>query len=156
MKKLTNIVSILTFTLFLAACSNETPKVAEEPAVTPPIVGSDKDEHGCIASAGYTWSALKNECIRLFESGIRLDPQAAIADKTVSAFIVFKSHEDDLNAEVYMPGEGAPRLFVKQANNKDGDAGTWKEGDMTLRYSKNMYILDDPTGKTLYQGSMDK
>ena len=36
------------------------------------LVGNDKDEHGCIASAGYTWSELLQECIRPFEKGIKL------------------------------------------------------------------------------------
>lgn len=152
MKNLIKTFSIIALSCSLAACSQPTPKVVEEPAVTPPIVGADKDEHGCIASAGYIWSALRNECIRLFESGIRLDPQEAIADKTVSAFIVFKNETEDKTAEVYLPGEGGPRIYVKQANNMEGDEGTWKEGNMTLRFQKGMYILDDPTGKTLYKG----
>ncbi len=33
----------------------------------PPVVGDDKDSHGCIASAGYTWSATDNKCIRAWE-----------------------------------------------------------------------------------------
>ncbi len=35
-------------------------------------VGSDKDANGCIGSAGYQWSKLKNECIRTFELPIQL------------------------------------------------------------------------------------
>jgi len=31
------------------------------------IVGNDKDIHGCIASAGYTWCAKKGKCIRPWE-----------------------------------------------------------------------------------------
>lgn len=31
------------------------------------IVGGDKDEHGCIGSAGYTWCEVKGACIRLWE-----------------------------------------------------------------------------------------
>ncbi len=31
------------------------------------IVGGDKDEHGCIGSAGYTWCEEKGSCIRLWE-----------------------------------------------------------------------------------------
>lgn len=48
-----------------------------EPAQTPPpMVGNDADEHGCKASAGYRWSVLRNECIRIFEAGVRLDPSS--------------------------------------------------------------------------------
>ncbi len=31
------------------------------------IVGSDKDEHGCIGSAGYTWNEESNQCVRAWE-----------------------------------------------------------------------------------------
>lgn len=31
------------------------------------IVGDDRDGHGCIASAGYTWSEVQKDCIRLWE-----------------------------------------------------------------------------------------
>jgi hypothetical protein len=34
---------------------------------TSPIVGGDKDEHGCIGSAGYSWCAVKNKCLRVWE-----------------------------------------------------------------------------------------
>lgn len=32
-----------------------------------PIVGGDRDEHGCIGSAGYVWCEVQQDCIRLFE-----------------------------------------------------------------------------------------
>ena len=32
-----------------------------------PVVGGDKDEYGCIGSAGYTWCAELNKCIRSWE-----------------------------------------------------------------------------------------
>lgn len=31
------------------------------------VVGNDKDEHGCIASAGYQWCASQQQCIRPWE-----------------------------------------------------------------------------------------
>lgn len=31
------------------------------------MVGGDKDEHGCIGSAGYTWCETKQKCIRQWE-----------------------------------------------------------------------------------------
>ena len=33
------------------------------------LVGGDKDEHGCIPSAGYTWCESKEECLRPWEDG---------------------------------------------------------------------------------------
>lgn len=31
------------------------------------IIGGDRDEHGCIGSAGYSWCAIKNKCLRVWE-----------------------------------------------------------------------------------------
>ena len=50
----------------LGACSDKAPEQnasAQEPAA----VGSDRDEHGCITSAGYRWCATENECVRPWE-----------------------------------------------------------------------------------------
>ncbi|VVB80194.1 Uncharacterised protein [uncultured archaeon] len=31
------------------------------------VVGGDKDEHGCIGSAGYSWCEVKQKCLRSWE-----------------------------------------------------------------------------------------
>ncbi len=31
------------------------------------LVGGDKDEHGCIGSAGYSWCEAKQKCLRIWE-----------------------------------------------------------------------------------------
>ncbi|MBK9081680.1 MAG: hypothetical protein IPL88_06160 [Rhizobiales bacterium] len=36
-------------------------------AQTPPLVGGDRDAHGCIGSAGYTWCAREAQCVRPWE-----------------------------------------------------------------------------------------
>lgn len=36
-------------------------------ATTLPMVGGDRDAHGCIGSAGYVWSAPMGQCIRTWE-----------------------------------------------------------------------------------------
>lgn len=45
--------------------------VTDNPVLSPTkqMVGSDKDEHGCIGSAGYSWCESKNKCLRIFEEG---------------------------------------------------------------------------------------
>jgi hypothetical protein len=78
------IVSIIT-TAFIA-CSPKivvttaTPEplaTIESPAVEPEIElevdGGTTDEHGCIPSAGYQWSEILKECIRIWETGIKLE-----------------------------------------------------------------------------------
>ena len=42
----------------LAACTS---------ASQPRRVGADRDKHGCIGSAGYTWSEELGQCIRPWE-----------------------------------------------------------------------------------------
>ncbi len=37
------------------------------PPPTGPRVGGDRDEHGCIGSAGYSWCARENRCVRPWE-----------------------------------------------------------------------------------------
>ena len=34
---------------------------------TTPIVGNDRDSHGCIGSAGYSWCEIKQKCLRSWE-----------------------------------------------------------------------------------------
>ena len=33
----------------------------------PQAIGNDRDEHGCLASAGYTWSEVQKDCIRFLK-----------------------------------------------------------------------------------------
>jgi putative hemolysin len=50
MKKLFFILGIM---LFIVACT--------------PKIGGDKDIHGCIGSAGYSWCEAKQKCLRIWE-----------------------------------------------------------------------------------------
>ena len=70
---------------FLAGCGNSREKNAAAETEKTEIVGDDKDEHGCIASAGYTWSEVQKDCIRLWEKGVRL---ASVDDAENTLFIV--------------------------------------------------------------------
>jgi hypothetical protein len=126
------------------ACTQNTPVPSN-----PPAAGGDQDEHGCKGSAGYTWSALRNECIRLFESGIRLHAEAKSLDTTMSAFVVFPQDGSDAKAEVYLPGY--PKGFMLTKITQEG-AGSWTGDTLTLNYWKGMYMLEGKSGVVLYQG----
>lgn len=69
--------------------------------------GGDKDKHGCIGSAGYTWSEVQKDCIRLFEKGIRVEA----VDSNNSAFIVFS--KDSTLAEVFLPLEMKSKVLKR-------------------------------------------
>ena len=47
----------------LSGCSTD----KELNSDTRPLVGSDRDEHGCIGSAGYLWCEHTNQCERPWE-----------------------------------------------------------------------------------------
>ena len=55
----------------LTGCGNGGKKEAEtsERKEKEAVVGSDKDEHGCIASAGYTWSEVQKDCMQWMMPG---------------------------------------------------------------------------------------
>lgn len=61
MKKMMLIVFI---SMVLIACSKEPIPINYE---KPLIVGGDKDEHGCIGSAGYSWCEPQQKCLRVWE-----------------------------------------------------------------------------------------
>lgn len=108
-------------------------------------VGGQKDEHGCLIAAGYTWSQVKKECVRIFESGIRLNPQDTSLDQTTSAFIIF--NEEQTVAELFLPFEKGSLLL-----ERTGAEGNyqWKYGDYALSVWKG-YVLT-VGNKTLYHG----
>jgi hypothetical protein len=118
------------------------------------LVGNDRDSHGCIASAGYTYSSLRNECIRIFETGVSMDPKAPELDKSMGAFVVLaKENQETENAEIYVPTD-MKAIALKPV--KDNGAGTWSNEKYTLRQWKGVYTLEDSTGRLLYQGSVLK
>lgn len=136
--------------LFMACNQNSSPKTVQpstsEPA--PPMVGADQDAHGCKPSAGYQWSVLKNDCIRLFEAGVRLNPKAQGLDQTSSAFIVFKSEKETHDVEVFLPAGGASRLLSMAA----GKNNVWQADTLSLSLEHGEYALFGQNHKLLYQG----
>lgn len=142
-----------TFTLSIAAlafaaCNNSTPQQtdnAAEELTTPQqemLEGGDRDEHGCIGSAGYTWSALRGECIQVFEVGTRLNPVDVEQEEAViSAFIVSKEG-DNSQVELFITGEDQNLILKKEAD------GTFKNGKYTYNAQTNELSVD---GKVAYK-----
>ena len=91
------------------------------------VVGIDKDENGCVTSAGYKWSVLKNTCIRPFEVGVRLNPAAEIkaGDPVVSAFVVLEEKEEN-KAELYVPNEKNSILLERKSEKEPYTNNDWK------------------------------
>lgn len=130
-----------------AACNNATPNQSENTTETPevtqevPMVGGDRDEHGCIGSAGYTWSALRGECIQVFEVGTRLNPvEVKGNDAVISAFIVSKDG-DNSQVELFITNENQNPILKHEAD------GTYKGGKYLYNPKKQELSID---GKVTY------
>jgi hypothetical protein len=83
-------------------------------------VGSDRDKHGCIHSAGYTWSEINKTCLRPFE----LNNQLFNADRTFIAAVNISNNGE--KAEVF---------------SKEGYFLMSKKNDSTYLHSKAILIL---------------
>ncbi len=126
-------------------------KTETAPTIEAPNVGGDRDRHSCITSAGYQWSVVKNECIRIFESGIRLNAVAANLDKTFAGYAVFKSDTDKAQAELFLVGEKRPPILTRIGKD---DSNIWKNDAYTLTLNKDTYSLEDSKKTLLYQGKV--
>lgn len=104
------------------------------------MVGNDADEHGCKGSTGSTWSVVKNECIRVFEDGKRLNAAVSGMDATLSAFAVFKTSPQDSLAEVFIPWRNGGILLARKENN------SWANDSLTLTLLQNKFVLQSTSG----------
>jgi hypothetical protein len=80
-----------------------------------PKAGSDKDSQGCKSSAGYTYSKLKKECIRVFEQKIKLNEVDPTKSYTSIVAVIFS--QDKKNAELFIADE-KESVILKRTGNK--------------------------------------
>lgn len=110
------------------------------------VVGTDKDAHGCVGSAGYRWSKLREECVRVFEEGYRLNSIEELKGESIvkSAFVLFE--EDGDRAELFLPNEEEAVMLTRE---KEGSP--YKGGNWSLELNKK-YSLKN-SGQLLYAGA---
>lgn len=99
------------------------------------VLGNDKDENGCVASAGYRWSIIKEECIRPLEECYRLNSIEQLESESdiKSVFVVFE--EDGNRAELFLPNSTKSIMLKKDTKN-----GPYKDGHWSL-FAQNGYKL---------------
>ncbi|WP_419494951.1 hypothetical protein [Chryseobacterium bernardetii] len=98
------------------------------------VLGGDKDAHGCIGSAGYTYSQIKKDCVRTFEQKIKLKEVATKGDYI--AAVIFS--KDKKNAEVFVKDGESRSIILTRA----GKAKVWKKDGYVLSpYKKNGFQL---------------
>ena len=124
--------------------ANETPKDSS--------VVNDKDEHGCLASAGYVWSKINKECIKAF-TGVPLNPVANpdSEDESLSAYVLFS--EDGNQAEVFLPKETNSIVLTRSTEGKpwifeDWQLVPWK-GFVLKKANENKFAGDGIPGKKI-------
>jgi hypothetical protein len=130
----------LATVLFFASCNSEKTSKSTVDTVTKneiktdtpaedevPLVGADKDEHGCIGSAGYTYSKIKKDCVRVWETGIQLEQLDKNAEAIFSATII--PADDESKVELFAVGEKESLILNKDAASKE------------TTYTANNYVL---------------
>jgi hypothetical protein len=95
------------------------------------IVGNDRAKHGCIGSAGYTYSTIKNNCIQVFAQKIKLKEVDSSKTSTFMAAVIFST--DYKKAEVFLKGYKEGQLLTR--TGKKGNY-IWKKDDLELSYKK--------------------
>lgn len=139
----------------LTGCGNGGKKEAEtsERKEEEAVVGSDKDEHGCIASAGYTWSEVQKDCIRLWEKGVRMN---AVDDAGKTLFLVFSP--DSTQVELFFSEEGVSNEILDRRglpaggyawNVEDDDTKNVRleDGEWTVSQRGRLIYQEDANGK---------
>ncbi|WP_288377144.1 hypothetical protein [Chryseobacterium culicis] len=101
------------------------------------VVGGDRDAHGCIGSAGYTYSQIKKDCVRTFEQKIKLTEVSPKGSSTSMAAVIFS--KDMKKAEVFVKDADSGSIILTRAGGK---AKAWKkDGYVLVPFKKNGYQL---------------
>jgi hypothetical protein len=112
---ITFLIVVLTTSFFLGKINTEILPVDQEVETNPDqTVGGDRDEHGCIGSAEYSWCEDKKKCLRPWEEPCT---QKEGADKKSITESLLQKHNW---------GEGEIEVFV-QRNIGDYASGLVKE-----------------------------
>lgn len=121
--------------------SQTTEKSAE---ITPPLVGGDVDKHGCKPSAGYTFSTIKNDCIRIFEQDIQLIEATPKQSHLSIVAVIFS--KDKRKAEIFVPNMDSSLILIRK-----GRKLKWKGNNYELSKMKD-YVLKK-ANKVIFRGN---
>lgn len=130
------VVLILSFLLYQRQDKNSeqgevvaTPVFSDE-AVSPVLIGGEKDEHGCLVAAGYSWCEIKNKCLRMWEEKCD-DVASAVPSveteenllKIIKELLIAKhgANANSLNVTV----SGNSGVYAKGGASGEGGGGIW-------------------------------
>ncbi len=133
-----------SFLSIIISCNNNEQNSASNP--TPKeALGGDSDEHGCKGSAGYQWSALRNECIRIFEAGVGLSPMSDKVDTNLAVFAVFSTDANRKKVELFVPSE-KPIIMDKT----EGKNNWQNERFILSEPTPQQLVLEDKSNNIMY------
>lgn len=120
----------------LSACSTDSSitTLPLEPGL-PVAVGSDRDAHGCIGSAGFSWSEVLGECVQPFNVGKHLLPIEKPNDGSAvfATYVIFS--KDGNRAEVSSIDKRLNGILTRAEGQK-----VWKRDGVVL--SENAGLLE--------------
>ena len=107
--------------------------VCKVPAVQGPMVGGGTDEHGCLVSAGQSFSKIKNGCVQVFDvADVRLaDPDNA----ALAIYGIFSA--DKSRVEIFWSSLSQSEILSKVK----GGCYVSKDGKISLLKSGNSYKI---------------
>ncbi|MCT3950234.1 hypothetical protein HZQ32_17045 [Elizabethkingia anophelis] len=114
--------------------------------IRPKALGSDRDIHGCIESAGYTFSKIKNNCIRLFEERIQLKEKESKKSYASNATVILS--KDEKKVELFLPSL-KESIILNNTPNKN--ANIYKKGKYTLVKEVNGVYILKKSNKIIFQ-----
>ncbi len=160
------IVAVLCFCCVVWGCRSSSRSVVAQ--LGP--VGGDMDSHGCRASAGYVWCEVLQDCIRVFERGVRAESADGNAG---AAYLVFSA--DSSQVELFFSNGESSEILDRRVlptgasvwNVEDDDAknirrvgGVWiVERRGKPIYRESILIADESLGcvqERVYEGEFMK
>ncbi len=137
------ISAVLAVSFFGAGCS---PTATQERKVVPPtpteqgsantaqVVGGDRDEHGCIGSAGYSWCEPKKECLRPWETPCYPSAEEAIKEALAGKM---KLKPAEIFVKISVSTTSFAKGSVGAVGEEDGPAGMFLASQ-----GNNIWLID--------------
>lgn len=89
-------------------------------------IAIEKDKNGCVKEAGYKWSILKDDCIRVVDEGFRLNPINDLSNLEASKSAYVLLGEEKLKAEVFLEELPNSVYFTRKSMDDDFVANKYK------------------------------
>jgi len=141
------------FFVFISCKDRTKPKVEvvlESKQTSNIVVGAQTDEEGCLTSAGYIHSKIKNDCVRLFDIGIRLNPKSNPMNENAVLVAYLILSDDAFEAEVFLPSQEESVMFLRTEEGQPWIYQDWQlvanEGYVLMKNEEILFAGDGLIG----------